>query len=83
MDISTEPIRALFKDGVFIPQGHVGLADGSDVELTVRSSKRQSPSITDPDERQEVLDRLLERMDRHPLPVPASSLTRESLHERT
>ena len=82
MDISAEPIRALFKDGVFIPQEHVGLADGSAVELTVRSSKLQSPSITDPDERRRIMDELIASFRRNPIPAGARKFTRDELHER-
>jgi predicted DNA-binding antitoxin AbrB/MazE fold protein len=82
MEISTEPIRALFKDGVFVPQEHIELTDGSNVEILVRDSKVRSPSVSDPDERRRMMDYLIASFRRNPIPAGARKLTRDELHER-
>lgn len=82
MEISGESIRALFKDGVFVPQERVALADGSNVEILVRSSKLQSPPIADPNERQRIMDELIASFKRNPIPAGARRFTRDELHER-
>ena len=82
MDISAEPIRALFKDGVFVPQERVALADGSNVEIIVRTSKLQSPPVTDPNERRRIMEDLIASFRRNPVPAGARRFTRDELHER-
>jgi predicted DNA-binding antitoxin AbrB/MazE fold protein len=75
-------IRAVFRDGTFVPEERVSLPEGTPADVVVGGPALASPPVTDPDKRKKVLDRLLNRMDRNPLPVPANSLTRERLHER-
>jgi predicted DNA-binding antitoxin AbrB/MazE fold protein len=77
-----ESIRALFKDGVFVPQEHVSLDEGSTVELVFRPSKLQSPVVNDPGERRKVMDELIASFKRNPIPVGARQFTRDELHER-
>ena len=73
-----KPIRAVYRDGVFVPEALPELADGTPVEVTVAGPT----VVTDPAERKKILDRLIERMRSNPLPEDAPKFTREEMHER-
>ena len=77
-----ESIRALYKDGVFVPQECVALDDGSTVELVFRTSKLQPPVVNDAGERRKVMDELIASFKRNPIPVGTRQFTRDELHER-
>jgi hypothetical protein len=75
-------IRAIFQDGKFIPQEPCALPDAAEVNLTVDRSNIIPPAITDPEERQRILNEVVERMQANPLPRDAPKFTRDELHER-
>jgi predicted DNA-binding antitoxin AbrB/MazE fold protein len=75
-------LKAIYRDGAFIPQTPCDLPEGAEVEITVRASNLISPKVTDPEERKRLMDELIRSMLDNPLPENASRLTREELHER-
>jgi predicted DNA-binding antitoxin AbrB/MazE fold protein len=82
IDMIGESIRALYKDGVFVPQEHVSLDDGSTVELVFRPSTLQLPLVNDPGERRKFMDELIASFKRNPIPVGTRQFTRDEVHER-
>lgn len=78
----SQRIRAVFRDGAFIPQQQCDLPEGSEVELTIDDPYTIPPQITDPDERRKALEKLVRRMRENPIPENAPRYTREELHER-
>lgn len=82
-------IKTTFRNGVFVPQTPVDLPDGMEIEIVVDEKKEKSasnviePTITDPEERRKVLEKLFQSMDENPIPPDAPrKFTREELHER-
>jgi hypothetical protein len=75
-------IRAVYRDGKFVPVEPCPLPDSQEVELTVESPRMIPPSITDPAQRAQVMGDLVARMKANPLPASAPKLTRDQLHER-
>ena len=75
-------IRAVFKDGKFVPQEPCALPEAAEVQLTVERSNIIPPTVTDPAERQRILKEVVERMMANPIPANAPKFTRDELHER-
>ena len=75
-------IRAVFRDGKFVPVEPCALPESQEVQLTVESPRIIPPSITDPVERAKAIDELVKRMMSQPLPPDAPKLTRDEMHER-
>ena len=75
-------IRAIFKDGKFVPQEPCTLPEAAEVELTVESQNITPPLVTDPTERQRILNDVVRRMMSQPLAADAPKLTRDEMHER-
>jgi predicted DNA-binding antitoxin AbrB/MazE fold protein len=75
-------IRAVFHDGVFIPQQPCDLPEGSEVEIVVQQSHILPPEESDPEERAQIRKALVERMNSNPIPENAPHFSREELHER-
>jgi hypothetical protein len=76
-------LKAIYRNGAFIPQAPCDLPEESEVELTVHGSGVIPPRVTDPEERKRILDQLVERMRSNPIPTDAPRrFTREELHER-
>ncbi len=78
----SQTIRAVFRDGVFVPQQPCDLPDGSRVELTIDDPYTIPPEITDPAERAAVLEEVVRSMRENPIPADAPRFTRDELHER-
>jgi predicted DNA-binding antitoxin AbrB/MazE fold protein len=78
----SQRIRAVFRDGAFIPQQRCDLPEGSEVELTIDDPYTIPPQITDPGERKKALETLVRRMRENPIPENAPRFTRDELHER-
>lgn len=74
--------RAVYRNGAFVPQRKCDIPEGTEVELTVEEPSILPPTVTDPEERQRVIERLLKRMDENPIPAAAPRFTRDELHER-
>jgi hypothetical protein len=76
-------LKAIYRNGAFIPQAPCDLPEESEVELTVHPPNVIPPRVTDPEERKRLLDQLVERMRANPIPADAPRrFTREELHER-
>lgn len=72
----SETIRAIYRDGTFIPQAPCSLLDNSEVELVVRCAVRpQNVDILDPEARQQILNTLLRRMRQTSLNAHARHLS--------
>ena len=76
-------LKAIYRNGAFIPQTPCDLPEGAEVELTVTATNAPAPLVTDPAERQRIMDELIANMRANPLPADAPRrFTREELHER-
>ena len=78
----SQTLKAIYRDGAFIPQTPCDLPEGVEVELTIRESNMIPPTVTDPEERKRILKEMVERMRANPIPANAPRFTREELHER-
>ena len=78
----SQQVRAVFHDGVFVPQEPCDLPEGSEVRLTVDDPLTIPPEITDPVERAAVLKDIVRSMRENPIPANAPRFTRDELHER-
>ncbi len=75
-------IRAVFKDGKFVPRENCELPEAAEVELVIEPSNTFSPVVADPVQRQKILGELVQRMMSQPLAQNAPKLSRDELHER-
>ncbi|HEX8501739.1 MAG TPA: antitoxin family protein [Pyrinomonadaceae bacterium] len=79
----SQTLKAIYRDGTFIPQTPCDLPEGSEVELTVRAPQTNQPPVTDLEERKRILKEIVENMRANTLPADAPRrFTREELHER-
>jgi predicted DNA-binding antitoxin AbrB/MazE fold protein len=78
----SETIKAIFQNGVFIPQQPCNLPEGSEVKLIVHDPYTIQPEVTDPAERAALLKEIVQGMKDNPIPANAPRFTREELHER-
>lgn len=77
-----QKLKAVYRDGIFVPQEHCDLPEGSEVNIIVQGPIVLAPKVTDPGERMSILKLVVERMQRNPIPSKSPGLTREDLHER-
>ncbi len=75
-------LKAVYRNGVFVPVDACGFPENSEVELIVQGPVVIPPSVTDPEERALIRKRVVERMRQNPIPADAPRFTREQLHER-
>ncbi|MFQ5732476.1 MAG: DUF104 domain-containing protein [Planctomycetaceae bacterium] len=75
-------VKATFKDGAFVPDEDCDLPEDARVQLTVESESSIPATVTDPEQRQAILDEVVELMKSNPIPESAPRFTREELHER-
>lgn len=78
----TRRLKAVYRDGTFVPVVRPELPEGSEVELVVHGPFVIPPEVTDPEERAKILQKVIEGMNSNPIPVDAPRFTREQLHER-
>lgn len=78
----TQTLRAIYRNGAFVPQIAFDLPEGTEVELSIQSPKVVSPPISEPEAKKQFLAMLIERMQRNPIPTNAPRFTRDILHER-
>lgn len=71
-------VKAIYRDGSFVPQAPCDLVDGAQVDLLIEALEPQ----VEPGSRARRLKALAERMQRNPIPAEASRWTRDELHER-
>lgn len=78
-----EEIDAVYRDGVFVPDTPCQLADNTKVRVIIGSSSRvRPPLVSDPIERQRILEETLARMQANQIPPNAPKFSREELNER-
>jgi predicted DNA-binding antitoxin AbrB/MazE fold protein len=58
----TEKLRAIYRDGAFIPQVPCQLPENAEVELTVQRHQSMTPEVMDSEARKQILHLLLQRM---------------------
>lgn len=75
-------LKAIYQNGVFVPQTPCVLPEDSEVELTIHDPYTIPPKITDPAERARILKEVVRSMKDNPLPEGTPRFTREELHER-
>jgi predicted DNA-binding antitoxin AbrB/MazE fold protein len=76
-------LKAVYRNGVFVPETACQLPENSQVELIVQGPVVIPPGVTDPQERARIRKRLVERMRQNFIAADAPRLTREHLHERS
>jgi hypothetical protein len=60
--VMTEKLKAIYRDGTFIPQANFSLPNNTEVELSIYRYCSLQSDIIDPEARKEVLNNLLQRM---------------------
>jgi predicted DNA-binding antitoxin AbrB/MazE fold protein len=75
-------LRAVYRNGVFVPATACQLPENSEVELIVQGPVITPPRVTDPQERTRIRKQVVERMRQDRIASDAPRLTREQLHER-
>ena len=79
----SQTLKAIYRDGAFIPQTPCDLPEGAEVELTVSAPRVMPPKVTDHEDRKRILEGMVARMRANPIPADAPRrFTREELHER-
>lgn len=77
-----QKLKAIYYNGVFVPQVPYNLPEGTEVELTIQDPYTIPPEVKDPAERARLLQELVQRMKDNPIPANAPRFTRDELHER-
>ena len=78
MDLNRS-VKVTYRDGAFHPDEPCDLPDGFKTTITLTSVP---PLLTDPEERKQSVQRLLERLKRTPIVGDPPKFTREDLHDR-
>ena len=76
-----QSLKAVYRNGAFIPQTPCDLPEGTEVRLIVEHAQLLPPGETDPEERKRILKRMVERMKANPIPADAPRFTREELQK--
>jgi hypothetical protein len=78
-------LKAIFKDGAFVPISNgdkLNVSENAEVEITVHEPNVVSVTATSDKERERALRELFASWDAHPLRSDAPRLTRDEMHER-
>lgn len=75
-------IKAIYRDGSFIPQEPCDLPEEAEVDLIIQGPAVIPPQVLDPKEKELILKRLKRRILQNPIPDEAPVFTRDELHER-
>ena len=78
----SQRLKAIYREGAFIPQVPCDLPEGAEVELTIHGDNILPPTVTDPEERKRIIGEMIQNMLDNPIPANAPRFTREELHER-
>lgn len=78
----SQRLKAIYREGAFIPQVPCDLPEGAEVELTIHEANTLPPKVTDPEERKRIMSEMIQNMLDNPIPADAPRFTREELHER-
>lgn len=77
-----QKLKAIYHNGVFIPQVPFDLPEDTEVELTIYDPYTVPPKVKDPEERKRILKQMVERMKNNPIPANVPRFTLDELHER-
>jgi predicted DNA-binding antitoxin AbrB/MazE fold protein len=77
-----QTLKAIYRNGAFIPQINFELPEETEVELVIQPAPVVSPPISDLETKRLFLKSLVERMQQNPIPLNAPRFTRDMLHER-
>jgi predicted DNA-binding antitoxin AbrB/MazE fold protein len=76
-------VKAIFEHGAFVPETPCNFPEGTRVLLAIQhGGLLQPPEETAPAERARILQTVVERMKRNPLPSNALRFSRDEMHER-
>jgi len=76
-------VKAVYEQGSFVPETPCDLPEGAKVVLMIqREGMALPPEVTAPEERAAVLQSLVERMKRNPLPPDSRRFSRDEMHDR-
>ena len=78
-------LRAIYKDGAFVPVPNgekLDVRENAEVELTVHDPYIVPATAKTAEERERALRELFASWDAHPLRADAPHLTRDEMHER-
>ena len=76
-------VKAIFEHGAFVPETPCDLPEGTRVLLAIQQERlAQPPEVKAPEERARILQTVVERMKRNPLPPNAPRFSRDEMHER-
>ena len=76
-------IKAVFEHGHFVPDPPYALPEGTKVLLAVQpAGGLLPPPVSDAGRRAEMLQTLVDRMKRNPLPASARRFSRDEMHDR-
>ena len=78
----TYRMKAVYRDGAFVPETRCDLPENTEVDLLVQDSASLPPAVTNPEQRNRVLRRITDRMKQNPIPADAPRFTRDELHDR-
>jgi predicted DNA-binding antitoxin AbrB/MazE fold protein len=78
----SQALKAIYRNGAFIPQTAFELPEGTEVELLIQAPQVVSPPISEVETKRAFLRSLIERMQQNPIPLNAPRFTRELLNER-
>jgi len=78
----TERIRAVYRDGVFLPETPCNYPENFEVELLIQGTTSRGPCVIDSEQRLRILRQVTERMQNNPLPSDAPRFNRDELHGR-
>lgn len=78
-----DTVIAVFEHGVFLPESPCDLPEGSRVVLSVRDAARISPPEAEAeDERRRIVEEVVQRMMRNPLPPDTLRFSRSDMYDR-
>lgn len=72
-------VTAVYEDGVFRPGSPCDLPEGSRVVLSIQEEPEK---LLSDEEKKRLIEEMIERWKRNPLPADAPRLTRDEMHER-
>ncbi len=75
-------LKAIYRNGAFIPETACNLPEEAKVDLIVQRSAVIPPEVSDLEERKRLLRAVVDRMQQNPVPADAPRFTRDELHER-
>lgn len=79
-----ETVTAVFENGAFRPDLPCDLPEGSRVVLSIKNASDLivAPEVQSAEERRRILQEVVERMKRNPLPPDAPRFRRDDMYDR-